>query len=195
MRILGIDFTSKPRRSKPITCLEARLEGAVLHAITLHEWHRFDRFEAALAQPGPWIAGIDFPFGLPRRFIENIGRYHPMNDPSLIEIDEERALHWLGRGAQPSDPVRVLLQKAGIWEQFRPGEAPRIRQPKQPKAEATPEPGAEAAPEPASEPAAGAATGQAPEPAAEAEPEAPPTPPSAEEAGPGQTESSGEETP
>jgi small subunit ribosomal protein S16 len=53
------------------------------------------------------------------RFIENIGRYHPMSDPSVMEIDEERALHWLRNGAQPSDPVRVLLEKLGIWEKFR----------------------------------------------------------------------------
>jgi small subunit ribosomal protein S16 len=52
------------------------------------------------------------------RIIENIGRYHPLQDPSLIEIDEERALHWLGTGAQPSEPVRNLLRKVGIWEKF-----------------------------------------------------------------------------
>jgi small subunit ribosomal protein S16 len=52
------------------------------------------------------------------RFIENIGRYHPLEDPSLIEIDEERALYWLGVGAQPSNTVRVLMTKVGIWEKF-----------------------------------------------------------------------------
>jgi small subunit ribosomal protein S16 len=52
------------------------------------------------------------------RFIENIGRYHPLSDPSVIEIDEERALHWLGEGAQPTDSVRNLLDKAGIWQKF-----------------------------------------------------------------------------
>jgi|SRR5688572_10659282 small subunit ribosomal protein S16 len=67
------------------------------------------------------------------RFIENIGKYHPMNDPSVIEIDEDRAMHWLGQGAQPSDPVRVLLEKVGIWEKFRPGETRRVREPKPPK--------------------------------------------------------------
>jgi small subunit ribosomal protein S16 len=61
------------------------------------------------------------------RFIENIGRYHPLQDPSVIDIDEERALHWLGAGAQPTDPVRNLLQKAGIWEKFSsvPEEKPK----------------------------------------------------------------------
>ena len=52
------------------------------------------------------------------RFIENIGRYHPLNDPSLIEIDQDRALHWLRVGAQPSDQVRNLMQKTGIWDAF-----------------------------------------------------------------------------
>ena len=52
------------------------------------------------------------------RFIENIGKYHPLEDPSLIEIDEARALHWLRTGAQPSDQVRNLMSKIGIWEKF-----------------------------------------------------------------------------
>jgi small subunit ribosomal protein S16 len=62
------------------------------------------------------------------RFIENIGRYHPLSDPSVIEIDEERALHWLGVGAQPTDSVRNLLDKAGIWTKFSsaPLEKPKV---------------------------------------------------------------------
>ncbi|TMK22477.1 MAG: 30S ribosomal protein S16 [Actinobacteria bacterium] len=52
------------------------------------------------------------------RFIEIIGRYHPLNDPSVIEIDENRALHWLMVGAQPSNQVRNLMTKVGIWERF-----------------------------------------------------------------------------
>ncbi|MEX2276025.1 MAG: 30S ribosomal protein S16 [Actinomycetota bacterium] len=52
------------------------------------------------------------------RFIEAIGKYHPLEDPSLIEIDEERALHWLNTGAQPSTTVQNLLDKVGIWEKY-----------------------------------------------------------------------------
>jgi small subunit ribosomal protein S16 len=52
------------------------------------------------------------------RFIENIGRYQPLEDPSLIEIDEDRALHWLRTGAQPSEQVQNLMTKVGIWEKF-----------------------------------------------------------------------------
>jgi small subunit ribosomal protein S16 len=52
------------------------------------------------------------------RFIENIGKYHPLADPSVIEIDQERALHWLRVGAQPSNQVRTLMEKTGIWDEF-----------------------------------------------------------------------------
>ena len=52
------------------------------------------------------------------RFIENIGKYHPLDDPSVIEIDQERALHWLRVGAQPSNQVRNLMNKIGIWDEF-----------------------------------------------------------------------------
>jgi hypothetical protein len=73
MRIYGIDFTSRPRRGKPITCLACTLEGDHLRAGELKTWEAFKDFEAALQHPGPWIAGIDFPFGQARRFIETIG--------------------------------------------------------------------------------------------------------------------------
>jgi len=53
------------------------------------------------------------------RFIENIGKYHPLEDPSLIDIDEARALEWLRKGAQPSQAVQVLLTKAGSWDKFQ----------------------------------------------------------------------------
>jgi small subunit ribosomal protein S16 len=52
------------------------------------------------------------------RFIENIGKYHPLEDPSLIEIDQDRAMYWLSKGAQPTGQVVHLLRIKGIWEQF-----------------------------------------------------------------------------
>ncbi|MGB5253776.1 MAG: DUF429 domain-containing protein [Sedimenticolaceae bacterium] len=73
MHIFGIDFTSRPTRSKPITCMECVLEGTHLRAQCLAAWQDFAGFEAAMQRPGPWIAGIDFPFGQSRRFIETIG--------------------------------------------------------------------------------------------------------------------------
>ena len=53
------------------------------------------------------------------RFIENIGKYHPLEDPSLIQIDEDRALYWLSQGAQPTEQVANLLKIQGIWERFQ----------------------------------------------------------------------------
>ena len=47
-------------------------------------------------------------------FIEIIGTYNPLVEPSQIEVDVERAKHWIGQGAQPSDTVKRLLQKAGM---------------------------------------------------------------------------------
>ncbi len=51
--------------------------------------------------------------------IEIIGRYHPKEEPSLIEIDSARAQYWLGVGAQPTDPVRHLLEVTGDWQKFK----------------------------------------------------------------------------
>jgi small subunit ribosomal protein S16 len=87
------------------------------------------------------------------RFIENIGKYHPLEDPSLIEIDADRALHWLSNGAQPSEQVENLLKKMGIWEQFQATKAARPAKPKAAKAgtAARPKKAAPAQPEPAPE--------------------------------------------
>lgn len=48
--------------------------------------------------------------------IEQIGIYHPTRNPSVIEIDSERAQHWLSVGAQPTDQVRTLLKLTGDWQ-------------------------------------------------------------------------------
>jgi small subunit ribosomal protein S16 len=53
------------------------------------------------------------------RAIEVIGRYHPKEEPSLIEIDSERAQYWLSVGAQPTDPVLTLLKITGDWQKFK----------------------------------------------------------------------------
>jgi len=53
------------------------------------------------------------------RAIEVIGRYHPKEEPSLIEIDSERAQYWLGVGAQPTEPVLQLLKITGDWQKFK----------------------------------------------------------------------------
>lgn len=73
MKVIGIDFTSRPTRRKPLTCMHCTLEGRLLRTNCFEAWPDFAPFEEALKNPGPWIAGIDFPFGQSRTFIENIG--------------------------------------------------------------------------------------------------------------------------
>ncbi|QQS01084.1 MAG: 30S ribosomal protein S16 [Austwickia sp.] len=56
------------------------------------------------------------------RAIEEIGKYHPTAEPSVIDIDSERAQYWLGVGAQPTEQVLALLKVTGDWQKFK-GEA------------------------------------------------------------------------
>jgi small subunit ribosomal protein S16 len=53
------------------------------------------------------------------RAIEEIGKYHPTEDPSLIEVDSERVQYWLGVGAQPTEPVAAILKVTGDWQKFK----------------------------------------------------------------------------
>ncbi|WP_147916498.1 30S ribosomal protein S16 [Ruania zhangjianzhongii] len=53
------------------------------------------------------------------RVIEEIGKYHPTEEPSLIDINGERARYWLGVGAQPSEQVLALLKVTGDWQAFK----------------------------------------------------------------------------
>ncbi|TCP29154.1 SSU ribosomal protein S16P [Scopulibacillus darangshiensis] len=52
------------------------------------------------------------------RFIEEIGTYNPVANPAIVNIDENKALDWLTKGAQPSDTVRNLFSKEGLMEKF-----------------------------------------------------------------------------
>ncbi|MEU7853755.1 30S ribosomal protein S16 [Nonomuraea sp. NPDC049141] len=58
------------------------------------------------------------------RAIEEIGLYHPKDDPSRIEVNAERAAYWLGVGAQPTEPVLKLLKLTGDWQKFKGEPAP-----------------------------------------------------------------------
>lgn len=55
------------------------------------------------------------------RAIEEIGKYHPTEEPSFIEIDSERAQYWLSVGAQPTEQVAALLKITGDWQKFKGG--------------------------------------------------------------------------
>ena len=58
------------------------------------------------------------------RAIEEIGIYHPKNDPSVIEVKSERAQYWLGVGAQPTEAVVALLKRTGDWQKFTGQDSP-----------------------------------------------------------------------
>ena len=73
MKVFGVDFTSRPRKAKPITCAECRFDGQVLTLTNLDNFSNFAAFETWLDSPGPWIAGLDFPFGQSRKLIQNLG--------------------------------------------------------------------------------------------------------------------------
>ena len=73
------------------------------------------------------------------RAIEEIGKYHPTEEPSLIDIDSDRAQYWLTNGAQPTEPVMALLKVTGDWQKFRgePGAEGtlKVKEPKKSKKE------------------------------------------------------------
>lgn len=73
------------------------------------------------------------------RAIEEIGKYHPTEEPSLIDIDSERVQYWLGHGAQPTEAVTALLKVTGDWQKYK-GEAGaegtlKVKEPKKSKKE------------------------------------------------------------
>ena len=73
------------------------------------------------------------------RVLEEIGKYHPKEDPSYIEVVSERAQYWLGVGAQPTEPVAAILKVTGDWQKFKgePGAEGTLRhaEPKRDKLE------------------------------------------------------------
>lgn len=73
VRCLGVDFSSRPSRRKPVLWAEGDLRGRVLRLRGLVEHPCFDSMAQALALPGPWIGAFDFPFGLPRELVEALG--------------------------------------------------------------------------------------------------------------------------
>jgi small subunit ribosomal protein S16 len=89
------------------------------------------------------------------RVIEEIGKYHPKQEPSFIEVTSERAQYWLGVGAQPTEAVEAILKITGDWQKFKglPGAEGtlRVAEPKRDKTELFNEALKDAANEPKSE--------------------------------------------
>lgn len=73
MKIFGLDFTSVPSKRKAITYAQCSMDGDNLALQSFGHLTSFNEFETFLAQPGPWVMGMDFPFGQPRKLIENLG--------------------------------------------------------------------------------------------------------------------------
>ncbi|HEY5173703.1 MAG TPA: 30S ribosomal protein S16 [Acidimicrobiia bacterium] len=102
------------------------------------------------------------------RFLEILGQYAPRQEPSVVSIDSERALHWLNAGAQPTESAAKLLQIAGVWDAYKEsnGKVAAARPKVKTKAKAVKEaPAAPAAA--ATAPAASAPADASPAPAAE----------------------------
>lgn len=73
MKILGVDFTSSPRRQKPIVCAWGRLLGDTLELQALNKAFDWSAFERELATPAPWVGAFDLPFGMPRELVIDLG--------------------------------------------------------------------------------------------------------------------------
>ena len=73
LTLIGVDFSSRPTRRKPIVVAHGRASAAVVCLSALERFDSLDAFGAWLARPGPWIGGFDFPFGLPRELVEHLG--------------------------------------------------------------------------------------------------------------------------
>ena len=80
--LLGVDFTSAPRRAKPITVAHGRVDGACVVLDRFERCADWPSFEALLARPGPWLGAFDFPFGLPREAITDLD--WPQTWPALV---------------------------------------------------------------------------------------------------------------
>jgi len=59
------------------------------------------------------------------KYVEIVGHYNPITDPAQIQLNEERVLHWLRTGAQPTDTVQHLLKITGVWEKFQSNTPPQ----------------------------------------------------------------------
>jgi len=69
-------------------------------------------------QPSYRVVAADARSPRDGRFIESIGFYQPRAEPSVVEIDNDKAVDWLRKGAQPSEVVQKLLKSSGAWDQF-----------------------------------------------------------------------------
>jgi hypothetical protein len=84
VKVYGVDFTSAPRRAKPVVVAEGLILNSGIQIQKIEKLETFDEFEAFLRRPGPWIGGFDFPFGLPRELVRDLG--WPANWRKLVQF-------------------------------------------------------------------------------------------------------------
>jgi small subunit ribosomal protein S16 len=122
--ILG--STSGPHPNRPLPDTEFRWEKTTAVAVKI-KLKRLGKIRA----PYYRIVVADARTKRDGRAIEEIGKYHPKAEPSFIEVNSERAQHWLAVGAQPTDPVRKILEITGDWQKFKglPGAEGTLRVP------------------------------------------------------------------
>ena len=73
MRVLGVDFTSAPSRRKPIVVAHGLVHSTEVQLVNIEALDSWQAFEALLTRPGPWLGAFDFPFGLPREAVVDLG--------------------------------------------------------------------------------------------------------------------------
>jgi small subunit ribosomal protein S16 len=74
-------------------------------------------------QPSYRIVAADARSPRDGKYLEIVGTYDPRREPSAITVDNEKAISWLQKGAQPSERVRKLLEVSGAWEEFQASKA------------------------------------------------------------------------
>jgi Protein of unknown function (DUF429) len=84
VEIRGVDFTSRPTKSKTITVARGHLKNAEFSLTAVNGLDSFEKFDALLLEPGPWVAAFDFPFGLPREFSAELGWLKPKTNWASI---------------------------------------------------------------------------------------------------------------
>ena len=120
MRIYGLDFTSAPSRRKPITCAVCELLNNILHVQNMLSLAGFEDFEAFLSADGTWLAALDFPFGLPRKLLENIawpanweGYMHIIDSMGRKQFEETLTRYRESRPAGDKQHLRATDVLAG----------------------------------------------------------------------------------
>jgi hypothetical protein len=114
MRIYGIDFTSAPSRAKPITCAVCILQDNYLKVQDCLELVHFADFEAILRSNGPWLAALDFPFGLPSKLISHLDWSNEWEDymqmiTSMNKKEFEQTLKLYGKGRAKGDKLHLRI--------------------------------------------------------------------------------------